>query len=277
VRRRGAGGAGQAGAKGGAHAADPAAARPRGRVWALGLALLLTATLGAYLLGRLAAHALLLPASLSRAGVSAAPDLVGRELEDARSEAQDAGAGLDVLGVAYAAEVDSGKVLSQYPAEGLPLEPGKPVEVIVSAGPGTRRMPDLQGLPESDARTLLAQLGAEAPRVEAEAEPGVAQGTVVSTRPPADASLAPGDSVVLSVSRGETIVEVPNLRGKSLEEAAAILQEAQLRAGETAFDEGSESAEALVVVGQEPPAGGLAASGSAVNLRLGRSRESVEE
>lgn len=250
--------------------------RRRGRVWALGLALLLTATLGAYLLGRLAAHALLLPASLSQAA-AAAPDLVGRELEDARREAQEAGAGLDVLGVAYAAEMDSGKILSQYPAEGLPLEPGKPVEVIVSAGPGTRRMPDLQGLPELEARMLLVQLGIEAPRVEALAEPGAAQGTVVSTRPAAGAPLAPGDSVVLSVSRGETIVEVPNLRGKSPEEAAAILQGAQLRVGEATFDGGSESPDALVVIGQEPPAGGLAASGSVVNLRLGRSRESGEE
>ncbi len=247
------------------------------RVWAVGVGLLLVGTLGAYLLGRLAAHTLFLPAALSRPAVEQAPDLVGRELGEARREVEGAPGGLDVLGVAYATEVDSGKVLFQYPPEGLPLESGKPIEVIVSAGPGRRRMPDVAGLSEKAAVGLLERAGIHAPRVVMVAERGAEQGTVVFTRPEAGAPLADADSVLVGVSRGGDVIEVPNLAGKTPEEAGVILEGAQLSVGRTTFAEGEDSPGALVVVGQDPPAGGLATSGSAVNLRLGRSAESGEE
>ena len=241
------------------------------RVWAFGVGLLMVGTFGAYLLGRLAAHTLLLPATLARPAVGQAPDLVGRELDEARREAEGAASGLDVLGVAYATEVDSGKVLIQYPPEGLPLESGKPIEVIVSAGPGRRRMPDVAGLPEKAALALLTRAGVKASRVVTVAQRGAEQGTVVFTRPEAGAALADGDSAVVSVSRGGDVIEVPNLPGKTPQEAAVILQGAQLGVGKTSLAEGEDSPGELVVVGQDPPAGGLATNGSTVNLRLGRS------
>jgi serine/threonine-protein kinase len=233
--------------------------------------LLAIGTGGAYALGRLAATSLLLPGGLSGSSVEQAPNLVGRDLDEARRKTEGVAGGLDVLGEAYAGEVDSGKVLFQYPPDGLPLEPGKPIEVIVSAGPGARRMPDVAGLPQSSALELLGQAGVKTPHVVTVAEPGAEQGSVVFTEPPAGAPLAETDSVVVGVSRGGNIIEVPNLAGKTPEEAGIILQGAQLRIGETAFAEGEDSPGELVVVGQDPPAGGLAASGSAVNLRLGRS------
>jgi serine/threonine-protein kinase len=245
--------------------------------WAIGVSLLIVGTFGAYLLGRLAAHTLLLPAGLSRPSLGQAPDLVGKSLDEARRDVEETSGGLDVLGVAYASEVDSGKVLFQYPPEGLPLEPGKPIEVLVSAGPGRRRMPDLTGLPEKAAVALLARAGVAAPRVATVAEPGMEQGAVASTQPEAGAALAAGDSVLVNVSRGGDVIEVPNLAGKTPEEAALILEGAQLSVGKTTFTEDEGSPGGLVVVGQDPPAGGLATSGSAVNLRLGRSAGNGEE
>jgi serine/threonine-protein kinase len=237
----------------------------------------LIGTLGAYVLGRLAAHSLLFPTRLARADVEHAPDLVGRELEEARAKAQSAAGGLDVLGLAYSAEVDSDAVLFQYPAAGMPVEPGKPIEVVVSAGAGSRRMPDVTGLPDSTALAVLRSAGAGGARVRSVAEPGTEKGTVVFTEPAAGAPLAGQDPVVVGVSRGGDIIEVPNLAGKTADEATRILEGAQLRVGRTELTGSGEGPGELVVVGQDPPAGGLAASGSAVDLRLGRAPASPGE
>jgi serine/threonine-protein kinase len=278
VKRRGTGRlGGEREAASSAREEERAKAIRRARVWVVGLGLLVVGTFGAYLLGRLAAHSLLLPAAFSRPGVGEAPDLVGKDLDEARREMDGVVGGLDVLGVSYATEVDSGKVLFQYPPEGLPLEPGKPVEVLLSAGPGRRRMPDVTGLPEKAGVALLERAGVKALRIATVSEPGTERGAIVSTQPEAGAAWTGADSVVVNVSRGGDVIEVPNLAGKTPEEAGLILEGAQLSVGKTTFAEDEDSPGGLVVVGQDPPAGGLATSGSAVDLRLGRSPDGGED
>lgn len=246
----------------------------RARTWAVGLGLLLLGTLGAWALGREAADLLLLPATLTRENRPEVPDLVGEELEEARRRAEGAGTALDVLGIAYGDDVDSGEVLVQFPPEGFALEEGRPIEVLVGAGPGRRRIPDLAGLPEASARALLRQAGIPVRGLREVEESGFERGVVAASEPPAGAPLAPDDSVVLAISRGSATVEVPSVIGMPAAEAAATLERAQLRAGEATSAQGDreEGAEA-VVVEQDPPAGGLARAGSPVALRLGRPRD----
>lgn len=254
----------------------------RARTWAVGLAFLVAATGGAFALGRLVADAVLLPATLAREGSPDVPDLVGRDVAEARRRASDAGVGLDVLGVAYSDRVDSGEVLVQYPAEGLALESGKPIEVLISAGPARMLVPDVQGLTQTAAVAMLRTAGIRVTGVRRVAGEGVEAGAVVATVPPVGTPLEEGDSLVLAVSRGGTVVEVPDLVGKSAEEAGAVLRSVGLRpawrgadrrAGDaapadTAVADGGAAPE-RVVVAQDPPGGGLAQTGGAVVLRLG--------
>jgi serine/threonine-protein kinase len=259
----------------------------------VGLAFLVAATGGAFALGRLVADAVLLPATLARSGVPDVPDLVGRDVEEARRRAADAGVGLDVLGVAYSDRVDSGEVLVQHPAEDLALEPGKPIEVLISAGPGRLRVPDVQGLPQPAAVEMLRIAGVPVAGVRRVAGEGVEAGSVVATVPPAGTPIEVGDSIVLAVSRGGTVVEVPDLVGKSAEEARAVLRSVGLGprwvrpgggagegggegaadgAGTAAADTagaGDAAAPEGVVIAQDPPGGGLARTGGTVTLRIG--------
>jgi serine/threonine-protein kinase len=263
----------------------------------VGLAFLVAATGGAFALGRLVADAVLLPATLARSGVPDVPDLVGRGVEEARRRAADAGLGLDVLGVAYSDRVDSGEVLVQHPAEDLALEPGKPIEVLISAGPGRLRVPDVQGLPQAAAVEMLRTAGIPVGGVRRVAGEGLEAGSVVATVPPVGTPLAAGDSIVLAVSRGGTVVEVPDLVGKSAEEARAVLRSVGLGprwvrpgggsadgaggdgaaegAGTAAADTagaGGAAAPEGVVIAQDPPGGGLARTGGTVTLRIGPRR-----
>jgi serine/threonine-protein kinase len=254
----------------------------RARTWAVGIAFLVAATGGAFALGRLVADAVLLPATLAREGAPEVPDLVGRPLEEARRRAEDAGVGLDVLGVAYSDRVDSGEVLVQHPAEDLALEPGKPIEVLISAGPGGMRVPDVRGLSQAAAVEMLRIAGIPVAGVRRAAGDGIEAGSVVSTAPPIGAAIEPGDSLTLAVSRGGTVVEVPDLVGKTADEARAVLRSVGLAprwrpAGPEESDGGAGDGDAAprgdvpdgVVLAQDPPGGGLARTGGSVTLRIG--------
>ena len=246
----------------------------RARTWAIGLGFLLIGTFGAFLLGRLAANSLVLPVKLTGREARQAPDLVGTRLEEARRKAEDAGAGLDVLGLAFGTEVDSGEVFFQYPPPGLAVEGGKPIEVLVSAGSGSRRVPDVVELPETSALALLEAAGVRLAHIRRVAQGGFEKGLVIATEPPGGALLGADDSLVVLISLGGVTVEVPNVIGKSLQEAGTILEEAQLRIGEArltgegAPDGAAESSGSAIVIMQDPPAGGLANAGTAVSLRL---------
>nr|MBA2564367.1 PASTA domain-containing protein [Gemmatimonadota bacterium] len=255
----------------------------RARIWAVGMASLLLATVGAFALGREAAEFALLPATLTRERAQSVPNLVGRPLKDARERAAEVGSAVDVLGLAYDADVDSGEVVVQYPPEGLALEPGKPIEVLIGAGAGRRRAPDLDGLPLQSALAVLKAAGVPLARVRYVAA-GREEGSVLATRPAAGAVLGDADSVVVEVSRGGVVVEVPDVVGRTRGEAVSILRAAQLRfrivdlegsaAVGTPSSAGEDSAGAAEipgnrVVSQDPPPGGLARTGTPVVLRLG--------
>jgi beta-lactam-binding protein with PASTA domain len=242
-----------------------AARQARLRVWSVGLTLLLLGTLGAFALGRMAARGLLIPATITREAPPEAPDLIGRDLQEARERSPN----LDVLGSAFSASVDSGEVMFQYPPPGITIEGEKPVEVILSAGPGAQRVPDLKGLPQAQALEILQKGGLSATRITRVAEGGYEEGAVVATIPPAGSRIEPGDSLVLAVSSGGAIVEVPDLIGKIESEAELVLRSAQLATGTIELaDSLAGPRDSLVVVAQDPPPGRLARSGTAVNMRL---------
>jgi beta-lactam-binding protein with PASTA domain len=101
--------------------------------------------------------------------------------------------------------------------------------------------------------------------------------------------LEQADSLVLAVSRGGTVVEVPDLVGKSAEEARAVLRSVGLsprwRRAEAGAGEGAPADTAAadraaapegVVLAQDPPGGGLARTGGTVVLRLGARAQAAE-
>lgn len=129
------------------------------------------------------------------------PTLSGRSLEDARKALQEAGYTLGSI-VRINAPALEGTVLASRPSAGTTFSAGKPVGLLVSAGPGPRRpetvLPDLVGLSQDDAQYLLdvAELkGNFRPVVS-----GAPQGQVVRQEPAAGTLLPRGASVNVYVS-----------------------------------------------------------------------------
>jgi beta-lactam-binding protein with PASTA domain/tRNA A-37 threonylcarbamoyl transferase component Bud32 len=155
--------------------------------------------------------------------------------------------------------VAKGAVIATQPDPGTVLKADRVVTVVVSAGKPKVQVPDVAGQPGEAAQETLAaaNLRARVERVFDDRPKGQAVGT-----DPGAGSQAPwGSTVVLRVSKGPDLVEVPDVVGLAKEEADARLRAAGLKA-RIVLPVGSR------VVQQSPGPGEKAKRGSEVRLLL---------
>jgi beta-lactam-binding protein with PASTA domain len=206
-----------------------------------------------------------------------APTLVGRTLTEAVARVE--GEQLTLGRVARVpAAVPEGTVLGQRPAAGARLSEDDPLDLLVSDGPRPERsfLPDLTGLPLSEARTVarLAGLPADRVLVDGVVAEGVPPGRVVAMTP-APWHLVRVDGTTLrllvadpaaSLGQDETGVGAPDLVGLTLSEARA---RARAAGAEVTTRRVAQSALPDGVVLQDPPPGGSLQQGLAlvVNAR----------
>jgi eukaryotic-like serine/threonine-protein kinase len=155
--------------------------------------------------------------------------------------------------------VPKGSVVATQPDGGTVLKADQVVTVVVSAGKPNVQVPDVAGLPVEAAEAALvgAHLRARDERVFDDRP----KGQVAGTDPPAGAQAPWGSTVVLRVSKGPDLVEVPDVVGLPKQEAAGRLRAAGLKA-RFVLPVGSR------VVQQSPGPGAMAKRGSEVRLLL---------
>ena len=245
--------------------------RSRSAVWRVPIALIV-ATLGAGALGYLGVQLFLLPETLAESRVHRVPDLTGESIEDAMEDGRSAGYEVVASGRQFSDRVDRGDVIYQIPPPGSYLAAGDTLFVLVSLGDQETRIPELMGLDLAAARAILRQLDVEVAGIERAPSELVLQNLVVASDPPPGTLVEEDMSVVLTLSRGGAMVDMPDVRGLPQAAARDTLEIFGLTVGEVtsvgADTIGTASAQ-VVVTGQEPPPGRRIATGSAVRLQLG--------
>lgn len=138
-------------------------------------------------------------------------------------------------------------------------------------GPGGDRVvPKVAGLPQDQA---LSALGTQDLRADVRsAFSDLPSGIVIAADPPEGSVASRARSVVLVVSKGQDLVTVPNVAGRSLDEARAAVQDARLTLG-AAEERFSETVPIGQVVSTEPQAGKQAKAGSPVAYVVSKGRE----
>jgi serine/threonine-protein kinase len=105
---------------------------------------------------------------------------------------------------------------------------GAEITVVVSDGPAPRPIPnDLKGKSYDDAANELKALGLVPVRVDDYSD-DVQTGQVFATDPAPGTPVAVGGKVTVKVSKGTATVTVPDVRGQSVDQATATLQQAGL-------------------------------------------------
>jgi eukaryotic-like serine/threonine-protein kinase len=156
-------------------------------------------------------------------------------------------------------DVEEGQVIGF--ADGDPGDQaprGSTIRLVVSSG-DEFALPDLRGQPYADAVATLEAAGLDV-RTDTDTDDDVEPGAVIRTDPEAGEDVEPGDRVTVVVA--ENRVEVPELRGDSLEEATATLEEVGLTVGQvTGPGDGR-------VIGTWPLEGSEVTSGTPVALMM---------
>ncbi|MFD3628860.1 Stk1 family PASTA domain-containing Ser/Thr kinase [Streptomyces sp. DSM 116494] len=202
------------------------------------------------------------------------PPLLTKTEQEARDRLADAG--LDVGGVeeAYSDTVERGKVISTDPKAGARIRGNDSVSLVLSKGPQTVRVPDLDGYPLDKARSLLEDEGLKPGMATREFSDTVPAGSVISTEPGKGTKVRADSAVALTVSKGRP-VDVPDVAGDELEDARAELEEAGLKV-EVAAERVNSEHDAGEVARQTPAAGRQVAEGDTVTLTLSKGPEMVE-
>ncbi|NMN02239.1 protein kinase domain-containing protein [Bifidobacterium panos] len=134
---------------------------------------------------------------------------------------------------AYSLTVPEGAALSVSPDPGTTVKHSAEVVVTLSKGLMPVTMPDIAGRSKDEAQQALDDLKLKANYSE-EFSDSVAAGNVISTSVKKDTQLHWGDSVDVVVSKGPQTVTIPDVRGKSYDEASKILTDLGLQVKKSA-------------------------------------------
>ncbi len=185
-------------------------------------------------------------------------------------------AGLDVGKVerAHSNTFRRGTVITTEPKSGARIRHNDAVKLVVSLGPETVNVPDLQGYKLDKARAVLKDSGLE-PGMKTETfDDDVPKGFVISSDPGDGTKVRSGSAVALTVSKGSP-VDVPDVTGESLADAKADLEGAGLKVKVASARVNSEF-DAGQVARQSPTEGRQAAEGDTVTLTLSKGPEMIE-
>ena len=158
------------------------------------------------------------------------PDVVGKTKDQASAAIKGAGLTLGTVTEEYSASVASGKVISSDPKAGKVIQHTEKVSIVVSRGKEPVTIPDVTGMSEDEAKKTLEDVGLKKGKVSQEYSDSMDKGKVISSSPIAGASgYSKGDSVDLTISKGPEKVTVPDVTGKSEDEAKKTLEDAGLK------------------------------------------------
>lgn len=153
------------------------------------------------------------------------PDLAGKSLADAKDALKKAGLAPGIVARSFDEETGQGDIIRTQPKAGTELRPDAGVALVVSKGRPVH-MPDVTGQTEEEATASLEDAGLDvkiaAERVNSPEEAGAVAGQSVKE----GSKLARGDTVTLTVSKGPRMLAVPDVTGKSINDARSELTEA---------------------------------------------------
>jgi len=179
-------------------------------------------------------------------------------------------------------EAPASTVLEQDPAASPPADEAaldcaflsffcsKPkVDLTVSAGPGSAKVPSSAGLTRAEAEEALKDAGFD-PKVELAHSEKVEEGLVVSSQPSGGQTAERGTEVLLRVSSGPKLAKVPVLVGT---QRGVAVQQIRGRGFVPSVEERESSEPAGQVISQAPSAGSQLPPGSTVSIVVSKGEE----
>lgn len=187
------------------------------------------------------------------------PDVSGTPLTDAKRKLRGAGLEAGVIKRKFDEETAQGSVIGTSPKAGADRRPGSPIALTVSKG-APLKIPDVAGDEPEAAKKKLEDAGLKVKVAEGKVFSSEDKGTVARQSPGEGGTVAKGQTVTLTLSKGPDMVELPDVGDMDKDEAKKTLEDAGFKVtvhrlffGDTVF-------------AQSPDAGEKAPRGSGVTL-----------
>ncbi|MEU2827325.1 Stk1 family PASTA domain-containing Ser/Thr kinase [Streptomyces lavendulae] len=198
----------------------------------------------------------------------AVPKLVGQTFENAQQSGKNMGLTVEKEAEEPCKDQPKGTVCSQSPAADTKVDKGSTVKVKVSSGAPKVAVIDVLRLPfaEAEAQLKAKEFQVEKKLVESDS---ATPGTVTDQNPKAGSQAEQGSVITLTVVKEVAKGIVPELSGKTKEEAVKLLQTAKLKLGSTT-EVDSPGAPPKTIVQQQYAAGVELPKDTPVNVSIAK-------
>jgi len=199
------------------------------------------------------------------------PDLMGKEVVYALELLSDLGLNTKVEGSEYSAEVPKNSVIFQEPEPGSEIKKGRDVRIIISKGPKSILMPNLENLPVQQARIIIEENSLCQGEISDTYSNHIKKDSIIAQVPTRGTMVTRGECVNLLVSMGirPKKYEMPDIRGHLLDDAIPLIENHNLILGRITSvfykDKPLNS-----IVAQDPLSGYSVTEGSTVDLVVNR-------
>lgn len=211
--------------------------------------------------------------SSSRSALSAGSGAGARSAGSAGSAASSGSAGSASSAAGTAGRLRSRRSLLLAGATVAVMGTSASAAWFFSAGPGRRvPVPDIVGMSQDEARAAVEAQGLVWSPPTREYSDTVPAGSVISCEPGAGERVAPNRAVTAVVSRGVETTQVPDLAGKTEEQARQALEAQGLSLG-TVTREYSADVEQGAIISSDPQAGQTVNHSTAVSVVVSQGRQ----
>ncbi len=210
------------------------------------------------------------------------PNLLNKSRIEAEKILEERNLGFYIAGTHKTDAIPLNHVINQVPDAKSIVKEGRKIAIYISGGENLVRVPELTGRSSTDAQLLVRKRGLTIGRVDT-LESLNPRGTVVRQNLTPNTEVPKGTSIIIAISTGPTqeeellieelpenaeeITKIPNLFGKSFNEAKRILDENNLVVGKIS-KLSSEDLLPNTVMDQHPAPDKTVRKGSSVDLVL---------
>lgn len=204
------------------------------------------------------------------------PNFVERTFEEAQALAQETGLEIARGEDVYSPDQEEGKITSQNPTADSVVSPGKLITVYVSKGKKDGVVPKIVGMDYKGASEYLKTFGFELGIVKTESST-LPENVIIEQSVEEGSTASKGTKIDVTVSdgKGKETVKMPNLIGKTPDEANAIIDTEGLKLGDAAYEETTTTAQNLIFW-QQYPEGTELEKGTAVSYKVSKGEKPSE-
>jgi beta-lactam-binding protein with PASTA domain len=221
--------------------------------------------IGFFIIGVVIANFIIMPLIVHQGKVVAVPQVVHMTLDNAIAELSKRDLEGIVVERRFDPIVEEGRIVIQDPLPETRVKTGRIVNLTVSLGPETIRVPFLIGVDAEKAELIVKRLGFTIEAVNYQHSDTVAANKIIATTPVAETELKKGDGIILVVSKGP-VLKMPTLSGMTVEQVMPLLDSMGLVLGEIKEVEGSGTTGSVII--QNPAPDNTVERGDTVTLMV---------